>query len=507
MEEEEFYSDDDYNEAELDALEVELCGDFDLKRGGAQQQTKKMNTRLNIDTMLGGARSSHSALKTANRAEQQAESKPRHTGRDDRATSEQVMDPRTRLILFKLLGSNQLASIDGCISTGKEANVYFAKRGPNLLIDNLDIASLAVKVYKTSVLVFRDRERYINGEHRFQRGYSRGKNPRKMVKLWAEKELRNYKRLEIQGIPAPMPILVRGNVLVMEFLGTIDGWPSPRLKDADLTGRRLRQAYWQICKIMRTMFQNCNLVHGDLSEYNLLWHDHQLFVIDVSQSVESDHPMALDFLRTDCKNITDFFGDKGRHTELEPLSVRELFEFITFEHHLEEDLDTTLERYMVQKCPQPQEDTAVFMDTHLPRSLYEIGYSAITCEREQRTLKSGGRGEAYQQAVGSLLQDSGPTEYLEEGQDQEEEDDIASSTDEDDQDTEDISASGRLPSDPTARALAKDRKRAAAKIAKEARAEKRKTKLKKHHKKRAISRSKSKSHTTSSGGASSSSKR
>lgn len=44
----------------------------------------------------------------------------RHTGRDDRATTEQVLDPRTRLMLFKLMSSGVLSEINGCISTGKE---------------------------------------------------------------------------------------------------------------------------------------------------------------------------------------------------------------------------------------------------------------------------------------------------------------------------------------------------------------------------------------------------
>ena len=59
-------------------------------------------------------------------------------------------------------------------------------------------APLAVKVYKTSILVFRDRRRYVDGEHRFEKGYTSGKNPRKMVQLWAEKELRNYKRCGVR---------------------------------------------------------------------------------------------------------------------------------------------------------------------------------------------------------------------------------------------------------------------------------------------------------------------
>ena len=74
-----------------------------------------------------------------------------HRRLQDRATVEQALDPRTRLVLFKMLNSGLLSAIHGCISTGKEANVYHALRP--------DGSGLAIKVYKTSVLVFKDRDR------------------------------------------------------------------------------------------------------------------------------------------------------------------------------------------------------------------------------------------------------------------------------------------------------------------------------------------------------------
>jgi len=81
---------------------------------------------------------------------------------------------------------------------------------------------LALKIYKTSILIFKDRDRYVTGEYRFRRGYSR--NPRKMVRLWAEKEMRNLKRLVVAGIYCPEPVEVKENVLVMKFLGDNEGW-------------------------------------------------------------------------------------------------------------------------------------------------------------------------------------------------------------------------------------------------------------------------------------------
>lgn len=67
------------------------------------------------------------------------------------------------------------------------------------------------------------------------------------------------------------------------------------------------------------------LVHADFSEYNLLYYKDEVYVIDVSQSVEHDHPMALEFLRRDCGNINDFFKRKG----LQVLSMQNIFDFVT----------------------------------------------------------------------------------------------------------------------------------------------------------------------------------
>ena len=67
-------------------------------------------------------------------------------------------------------------------------------------------------------------------------------------------------------------------------------------------------------------------MHGDPSEYKLLWHTNRVFVIDVLQSVESDHPSALDFLRKDVANVTDYFR-KTRGLSVMP--TRQLFDFVT----------------------------------------------------------------------------------------------------------------------------------------------------------------------------------
>lgn len=92
----------------------------------------------------------------------------------------------------------------------------------------------AIKIFKTSILIFKDRERYVSGEFRFRKGHCKS-NPRKMVQLWAEKEVRNLKRLRLTDglIKAPQPYLLKNNVIVMEFIGE-DGLAAPRLKDSDI---------------------------------------------------------------------------------------------------------------------------------------------------------------------------------------------------------------------------------------------------------------------------------
>lgn len=76
---------------------------------------------------------------------------------------------------------------------------------------------------------------------------------------------------------------------------------------------------------MRKLFQECKLVHADLSEYNMLYNNGEIWVIDVSQSVEHDHPLALEFLRRDVVNVNEYFEKHNAHN----LNTKFAFDFIT----------------------------------------------------------------------------------------------------------------------------------------------------------------------------------
>eukprot|EP01134_Creolimax_fragrantissima_P000086 CFRG0086T1 len=342
-----------------------------------EQTLRKYYNKINIETNLSrGATSKLSSGKGGD------SSSYRTSDKADRATTEQVLDPRTRMILFKMMSSGVFTEIHGCVSTGKEANVYHA------FTEDRD-AEFAIKVYKTSILIFKDRDRYVSGEFRFRKGYC-ASNPRKMVKLWAEKEMRNYIRLYQAGIPSPKMIMLRQHVLVMEFLGK-DGWAAPRLKDATISADRHRSLYMQCIKDMRKMYHVCKLVHGDLSEYNLLYWKQKLYFIDVSQSVEHEHPRALDFLRKDCTNITAFFKKNG----VDVMTMRELFEFVTDPSLADNQIDAYLEQ-MQENIAARGDVTAeevvaeaVFQHSYIPRTLDDVVDFERDYDRAQSAAQTG----------------------------------------------------------------------------------------------------------------------
>lgn len=108
---------------------------------------------------------SHAVLNSFNASEtKQSTSIVRVKDKEDRATVEQCLDPRTRVILVKMLNNHLLREINGCLSTGKEANVYHAWSWDRK-------KEIAIKIYKTSILIFKDRERYVAGEFRFRAGH------------------------------------------------------------------------------------------------------------------------------------------------------------------------------------------------------------------------------------------------------------------------------------------------------------------------------------------------
>ncbi|GAU99374.1 hypothetical protein RvY_10390 [Ramazzottius varieornatus] len=422
----------------------------------------RFSNNLELASYYQGPKMSSSTLNSLNANMKKAENdRMRVKDKMDRATVEQVLDPRTRMILYKLLNKHAITGIDGCISTGKEANVYHAT-------DSYD-RHLAIKIYKTSILTFKDRDKYVSGEFRWRHGYSRH-NPRKMVRTWAEKEMRNLARLRQGGVNVPEPVILRGHVLIMEFMGE-DGWPSPKLKEVDLSETEAVRLYRSCCLMMRRMFRDCRLVHADLSEFNILYHKGELCIIDVSQSVEHDHPHSLEFLRTDCTNMTSFFQKAGALT----LTVRELFEYVVQVTERKEGDEEMLDR-MVEEAQsrgadfteQEKVTEEVFKKSFIPQKLNEV----IDAEKDVRKVTTGHDEDLLYKNVapvktGGALEEEESSEELEDEENENEEANMKTT------------ASSARPRDESQNSK-KERKKAV----REEKKEKRQHKVPKHVKKR-----------------------
>ncbi|KAJ1344721.1 hypothetical protein BSLG_000244 [Batrachochytrium salamandrivorans] len=304
---------------------------------GSTELIKKFSSRINLNNNLDLLRND---IRATNKKGD--DSKYLNKDKSDRATVEQVLDPRTRMILFKMLNKNVIYEVNGCISTGKEANVYHA------LTQNQD--HMAIKIYKTSILTFKDRDRYVSGEFRFRHG------------------------------------------------------AAPRLKDAVITDEATyRDLYRQLLKILWTMFHKCKLVHADFllqfvpkciflftliifyervdidsAPYfnysnNMYVNRYQkkIYVIDVSQSVEHDHPHALEFLRKDCANVVDYF--RKRLTE-QIMTLREIFDFVVsdlgvFVAYINEHSDDSV---VVDNSPTSTNNETTILDRYLDMTHIEI---------------------------------------------------------------------------------------------------------------------------------------
>ncbi|KAH8418723.1 hypothetical protein KR222_004801, partial [Zaprionus bogoriensis] len=439
---------------------------------------RRYSARINVEKYDPNANmSAQAANRLVSFDRRQETERVRVRDKHDRATAEQVMDPRTRMILFKLLNRGLIQEINGCISTGKEANVYHA-------VSKNGAEEFAIKIYKTSILVFKDRDKYVSGEFRFRHGYCKH-NPRKMVRTWAEKEMRNYLRMRNAGVPVPEPILLRSHVLVMRFCGK-DGWPAPKLKDVEITTSKARELYRDCVVIMWRIYNQCKLVHADLSEFNILFQDGQLVIIDVSQAVEHDHPHAFDFLRKDCTNISEFFRKKSVAT----MTVKELFDFITdqtiTEQNMEECLENISERIKDRDfdaiTEQEKIDEAVWQNTYIPKRLDEVPHF----ERDVAKAKHGVQQDLIYAKITGLtpaLDVQKHPDVLDVEEKSAESDPEASGNESEESPDEDDENS-KFKNSARPRDESPESKKARKKAVKDAKAEQRKVKVKKHVKKR-----------------------
>lgn len=209
----------------------------------------------------------------------------------------EVFDTRTIDTLKKLASKNNFDKIEKIISTGKEGNVFLAKKGNSFC---------AIKIYRIETSSFDTMSKYIVGDPRFSRIK---KNKQSLVFEWAKKEFKNLTSAEKAGVAVPYPIAYLNNVLVMEYLGADK--PQPIVKEDKLSKTKINEIYKQTIKNLHNLIYKAKIIHADLSEYNMIYFKNRLYFIDMGQSVTLEHPNAREFYERDIINLVRFFNKQG----------------------------------------------------------------------------------------------------------------------------------------------------------------------------------------------------
>lgn len=194
-----------------------------------------------------------------------------------------VFDSKTLDTLNELYLNHYIEEDLEIISEGKEAIVF--KSG-----------NRAVKIYKLSER-FRDKINYIKMDNRFR---SFPKTKIGVLYLWVKKEYINLNRMYKSLVNVPIPFVYKNNILVMSFIGDNR---SILLHDVIYKIEDKEKIFNDILNEYRKIYKKAKLVHGDFSEYNLIYYNNKIYVIDVSQAIPISSPYADILLEKDINNI------------------------------------------------------------------------------------------------------------------------------------------------------------------------------------------------------------
>ena len=202
------------------------------------------------------------------------------------------------------------------LMSGKEASVYVVRCGDKLR---------CAKVYKeANKRGFRQAAEYQEGRKvrssRAARAMAKGSKygRKEQEEAWQNAEVSALFRLANAGVRVPTPYDFQAGVLLMELVTDGYGEVAPRLNDGDLLPEDAREFHaFMIGEIVKMLC--AGLVHGDLSEFNVLLGPEGPVVIDLPQAVDAaGNNHAFRMLERDVRNMADYFGQYApelRHTK------------------------------------------------------------------------------------------------------------------------------------------------------------------------------------------------
>ena len=212
---------------------------------------------------------------------------------------------KTPARLLPLLQADLIDEVVGQLQSGKEAEVYLVRA---------EGVIRCAKVYKeANDRTFKQKTQYTEGRKirnsrkaRAMEGNSKyGRKEREFE--WQNTEVETLYLLAAAGVQVPQPLAFYEGVLLLEMVADRDGNPAPRLSDVALTGDQsrtffnvmIRQAVRMLC---------AGIVHGDLSEFNILWSHNGLVIIDLPQAVQATANNAFAIFERDLLQLVAFFG-------------------------------------------------------------------------------------------------------------------------------------------------------------------------------------------------------
>ena len=226
-----------------------------------------------------------------------------------------------------LLSEGIISEVLGRLKSGKEAEVFRVVYRGNIV---------AAKVYKDrQQRSFQHNVAYKEGRKvrnsRTQRAIDKGSRfgRDEAEDAWKSSEASTLQLLHRQGVRVPTPVLFYEGVLLMELVNDADGDTAPRLIeaaiDAENAGPLYRDLRSQIIKVLC-----CDLIHGDLSPYNVLLGVAGPTIIDFPQAIAAAHNSQSEgFFQRDFENIHTFFAEHDRRLGAQRGDGREIWRAYT----------------------------------------------------------------------------------------------------------------------------------------------------------------------------------
>ena len=222
-----------------------------------------------------------------------------------------------------LLSDGVIDEVLGRLKSGKEADVFMVQRGADVI---------AAKVYKDrGQRSFKNNSAYKEGRlvhnSRTQRAIDKGSRfgQREAEDAWKSAESNALYRLHAMGVRVPTPVMFYEGVLLMQLVTDSQGLPAPRLIDATIAVEDASAMYIELRRLIIGMLC-CELIHGDLSPYNVLLGAAGPTIIDFPQIISvSQNSQSETFFRRDFENIHQFFAGIDRRLAAQAEDGREIW--------------------------------------------------------------------------------------------------------------------------------------------------------------------------------------